>query len=663
MDSEDEAQLAQEKKKLFSVHVPALRLYEDEEREAKILAYRQYWREIEERNNTGDEMPHDDVSRLAHYDSSSFYRVSRFLKSFIRFHEGSLDLSGRSERRYSSLRKRVIAFLQDVELIQRHATRHEQRIQIPLRFEHVLVHYVVDPAHILKDFEEKYRLSNVHTFLDDIFTNADRCRALLQAETAPILQQKYLTDLPPELIHRIMDVSEVTEARLLGATCREFHEISRAYAFQTRSLTLGKTLHRHDDTKADAMHYRERFQSELDFLLSRADILQRIRDLRISSSWDDDSLERADLAPGSPAHEDFFAPVKRGILRVFNGTNNLLQLHLDQLDITRSMISAMSSMHALSTLSLSGCRLGSHLRSWSRAPQLPQVVNATFTLFYPAHYDSLHVLRILPNVQKLTLVGLGYNDWAIPESVILLCNPFRTAKRVFISDYADTDEDILMLAAWIAAASQGPGQRLPLTHFKLEVKRGIRQHVLITLLSALHGAPLTALSLVGLSYVGQELFENLASAFPDLGALTLVHRQNDLQRRNGPSVWPGTTWEYAARLAGFANLRYFGWNFDIRPVLVDVMCNLPLAEKNDEEAKSLLLFQEPVDYASDWQSLARLFLVYCPMLERLLFISDTTSQLECIITKDQSGKITIDTDTFTYVHQDYYKEVNPRSGV
>ncbi|PCH42303.1 hypothetical protein WOLCODRAFT_42592, partial [Wolfiporia cocos MD-104 SS10] len=139
----------------------------------------------------------------------------------------------------------------------------------------------------------------------------------------------------------------------------------------------------------------------------------------------------------------------------------------------------------------------------------------------------------------------------------------------------------------------------------------------MTLLSALRGAPLTALSLVGLSYVGEELFENLASAFPDLGALTLVHRQNDLQRRTGPSMWPGTTWEYAARLAGFTNLRYFKWNFDIRPVSVDVMCDLPLAERDYEEVESSLL--EPTDDPSDWQSLARLFLVYCPTLEHLVF--------------------------------------------
>ncbi|PCH42301.1 hypothetical protein WOLCODRAFT_137831 [Wolfiporia cocos MD-104 SS10] len=597
-----------------------------------------FWREIEQRNNAGD---HDDISKPAHYDRTSFYRVSHFLESFIRFHEGSLDLSGRSERRYSSLKKRVIAFLQDVELIQRHATRHERRIQI---LDRTLVHYDVEPAHILEDFEDKYRLSNVRAFLNEMFVDADRCRTLLQAETAPILQQKYLTNLPPELIHRIMDVSEVREARLLGATCREFHEISAAYAFQTRSLVLSKPFPflPGDDTNANAMHYRERFQSELDFLLSRADIMQRIRSLVISSFWDDDSLERADMAPGSPAHEDFFAPVKRGILRVLNGTNNVLQLHLGQLVITRSIISAMTSMHALSTLTLGGCRLGFNLRSLSRAPQLPQVVNATFTLFFPAHYDSLHVLYILPNVRKLTLMGMG-------------------VQRLFISGYADTDGDILMLAAWIANASRDTGQRLPLTHFKLEIGRGIRQHALMTLLSALRGAPLTALSLVGLSYVGEELFENLASAFPDLGALTLVHRQNDLQRRTRPSVWPGTTWEYAARLAGFANLRYFGWNFDIRPVSVDVMCDLPLAEKNDEEAESL--FSEPVDDTSDWQSIARLFLVYCPMLERLLFISNTTSQLECIITKDQSGKITIDAQIHTHVYQDYYKEVNPHSDV
>ncbi|PCH42330.1 hypothetical protein WOLCODRAFT_137848, partial [Wolfiporia cocos MD-104 SS10] len=359
MDSEDEKQIAREEKnkdKLFSFgHRITLRLYEDDEREVKEQANRLYLLEREKRNISGEAMP-DDITP-SQYDYSSRFRVKRLLRSFIKFHEGSLDLSGCSERRYCSLKNRVIAFVRDVELVERHATRYEIEVEdFPPGTYYTVAYYDVEPAHILADLEAKYRLSeDVGNSLGAIFQDADQCRALLQAETAPILQRKYLTDLPPELIHRIMDVAELEEARLLAATCREFREISADYIYRTRSLILGDESLRYlfdDDLGADITQYREKFQSEVDFLQSRADIMQRIHSLSIYSCWGVGSLEKVGLEPGSSTHEEFFAPMERGITRALDGTFNLLQLPIGNFGITGSMISAISSLSSLSFLAL-----------------------------------------------------------------------------------------------------------------------------------------------------------------------------------------------------------------------------------------------------------------------------------------------------------------------
>ncbi|PCH42302.1 hypothetical protein WOLCODRAFT_137832, partial [Wolfiporia cocos MD-104 SS10] len=240
----------------------------------------------------GEAMP-DDITP-SQYDSSFRFRVKRLLRSFIKFHEGSLDLSGRSERRYCSLKDRVSAFVRDVELVERHATRYETEVEdFPPGTYYTVAYYNVEPAHILADFEAKYRLSCVGNSLGAIFQDA--ARSLILGDDSFLLD---------------------------------------------------------DDLDADITQYRERFQTEVNFLQSRTDIMQRIDSLVIYSSWGVGSLEKVGLEPGSPTHGEFFAPVERGIARVLDGSFNLRRLRMANLGITGSMIWAISSMRSLSFLVL-----------------------------------------------------------------------------------------------------------------------------------------------------------------------------------------------------------------------------------------------------------------------------------------------------------------------
>lgn len=157
------------------------------------------------------------------------------MRSFKKFHEGSLDLTGRSERRYSSLKSRMALFLEDVENLRRHSTRTEKRRQIIDQIV-VEVDYKITPRSLLSEFYAKYKLSDV--WLDELFREADEVKSLLLDGSTPVFQKLYLLDLPPELILHIMELSGVHGARHLAATCRSLRTVSLSYIYQSRRLVM-----------------------------------------------------------------------------------------------------------------------------------------------------------------------------------------------------------------------------------------------------------------------------------------------------------------------------------------------------------------------------------------------------------------------------------------
>lgn len=68
-----------------------------------------------------------------------------------------------------------------------------------------------------------------NSFLFSLPEDTLKCLAL---HPTPKFQLLCLRDLPPELIHYIMDIAGVDGARRLGATCRLLREISSSYIFE-----------------------------------------------------------------------------------------------------------------------------------------------------------------------------------------------------------------------------------------------------------------------------------------------------------------------------------------------------------------------------------------------------------------------------------------------
>ncbi|KAK1226681.1 hypothetical protein PQX77_010325 [Marasmius sp. AFHP31] len=113
------------------------------------------------------------------------------------------------------------------------------------------------------------------------------------------------------------------------------------------------------------------------------------------------------------------------------------------------------------------------------------------------------------------------------------------------------------VSRWINDAALRNTKPCTLTHLKLRTDRPILDATIIRLLEAVQQA------IEGLKEGSLGLFERIATQFPDLVGLTLIRRENRLQRHTKFATWPHRSGEYASRFQGFRKLTYFGWNYRI----------------------------------------------------------------------------------------------------
>ncbi|TFY61464.1 hypothetical protein EVJ58_g4489 [Rhodofomes roseus] len=575
------------------------------------------------------------------------WRIRRLWTSVAGFYEGNVDLAGRSERRFHSLKKRLDKFLDDIASLRTHIVESPPAVMDDGR-EALL--FLVSPSSVLDNFRAKYKLGYVD--LPEILAIPEIMRSMYPGNPKPVFQKLFLTDLPPELLLYIFDIVHIDDARALGVTCRTLYELSFSYVYQRRRLVLHvdpnfieKTL---DDISDIDKRYlcrlsvemRKRLLRDFRFLLTRDDILKRVEHLGIKNSWTPDMASAAGLNTAFE-QQTFYAPIWKEIEATLSGAANLQELQLEKFAMTKEMICAMASLRSLQTLSVHGCPFN-RLPSWDTLPPMATVVNL---ILFPQDVpgsEMLELVALVPNVRSLTVMGLPSMPCALPQDdFIMRHNPFRVLERVNLSHI--DDEEVPLLFHWIRDAAITPGQPLRITHFRLELEYGLQEDEVFQLINGLEGAPLRTLTLEGLSYVEDDLFTRLAEAFPDLNALTLIHRQNILQRASRPSRWPGATWEYAARLAAFSCLKHFMWNFDMRPLQCGTTFDLPYAEAGYPASKIPELYREFDEncFEVTWDILPRLFCAYCPTLETLIFSMLHLALLEFKMKRNETGKLVV----------------------
>ncbi|OBZ72251.1 hypothetical protein A0H81_07922 [Grifola frondosa] len=601
-----------------------------------------------------DFRPRNESPLNGDYNFCAKFRVADIFDTIYGFHTGSLDMDGRREERYRFATYRLDIVRRYFDMVLAHSTKLEQPQSDGGR-KRGWVQYKVSPSSALEIFKQRCNLGVYDiVWLNGFFED------LTQYQTAhpePQFQRVFLLHLPTELLRYILDLSTPEGARVLGATCHTLHEIAVDYIYRSRLLVLTANLGTPDEDGNVPMHNDElpgylrrqahtmqrRFVEDAAFLLTSPRILNRMQKLCIHSRWDEgyrtlpgpvDWLKVAGLEPESSARTVFFCRILRGIELILAHSRALLELRLFSIPLTPTMITFIGAQNTIHTLELCSCRFTVPEEPYHQPLDMMSVMNASLTVREQDSEGLPNVFTFLPNLRTLMLSGREDFSLLVPdEHVREVSNPFRTLERVYFRYFEPSVVD--ELSEWIRSSATKFGG-LHLTHFKMHTATGMLREDVESLIDALHGTPLQTLVLEGVSYVGPDLFQRIAEAFPRLNALTVINRTNR-QSKLRSNIWPHPAWEYAQQFAGFQCLKYFGWNFSLEPRYVGTTFDLQYFEdgypneQNGEDEDWELCFE-------DWTCVASVFLAYCKTLRTLAFLDPSVAATRFDVSKDEDGK-------------------------
>ncbi|KIK52434.1 hypothetical protein GYMLUDRAFT_251257 [Collybiopsis luxurians FD-317 M1] len=330
----------------------------------------------------------------------------------------------------------------------------------------------------------------------------------------PKIQQLCLTDLPEELLDKIMSFATLQQARSLSGTCKQLHRLGQPYVFWERLLWLplfdsepltGVKPELQLKVQFELLlQVRERFMEDVDFLLSRPDILRKIRRMEYS-----DENMASDVVIGDTV--SFYPPVYAGYI------------------LDPSLIIALSQLSHLRQLSLHNCRYNEALIiSFHILPRCSHV--RTLEVWHYEYKDdalgehSWLLLFIFPHIRVLN-VRPRRERYCIPPPPppVQHLNVFNHLRFLCLFEFYE----LPTLSNWIRTNRlQG---NLSLTHLKLTSQWGQSDDEVIDLLEALRTSPLEVLLIDGLRDANLILFQCIAEWFPGLRGLSLIRRDSNRQ--------------------------------------------------------------------------------------------------------------------------------------
>ncbi|KAL4245941.1 hypothetical protein ABKN59_010016 [Abortiporus biennis] len=545
---------------------PLVRLYQDEEwdyRENMIL-------HLADENRSPDSQNLD--PRL--FDAC-MYRFKRFLHTVRGFHSGSLDLTGRHAIRYNSLISRWNSYLEDYKKLVNGGIKRENEVFMHPATNRPLLDgdcesffteiVVATNQKLWKNLQKKWRLTRCS--LLQVIDKTEEVIAYLAEHPKPKFQTILLTDMPPEIIHLIMDNGDVDCARRLGATCRIFRKISLRYIYKRRTLSLRTDVDYKALALLDSQEEREAFRAksiraaqdkliqDLDFLIGRPDIMGSIDELGIIGHWDWDILPEAGI-DSEEKFEEYFRPIVQRLPNIISQCSAVTSIQASNFFLTKDVVIAILSLPHLCSLVLHSCQQP----PMEDLPQCRTIQNLKMTFLKDEDQCMWTSLPLILNLRNLSLYA-GQNTLVMPHtSFRAQYNPFKTLER-FALFQCDT-EDLTSLCLWMVSPLL---TGLHLTHFKIAGGvTGIGAVGMQVLLRALSGSPMVAFSLYGIHFTEPVLLDRIASAFPHLQSLALAYRQSTRQTETRDAIWPRPVWEYAQHLASFQSLQYFRWNWEVR---------------------------------------------------------------------------------------------------
>lgn len=364
---------------------------------------------------------------------------------------------------------------------------------------------------------------------------------------------------------------------------------------------------------------------EMDFVLSRPDILRSIRHLGLFGSWYGHAKDMLDLEFGSQKHTDIFGPVESRASPILDRTPNVEAINFTNLFISTDMLRSLATSHNLRKLFISSA----HMTRTHIPLRLSSVTNITIFFSLPEASSLWSLLESCPSLRFLTLVFSDEADSIEPSTEIRArSNPFGSLERLILKRFESLD--IMFLVQWMREAIN-----LRLRRFWLQGGQGgIFQLQTAHILGALGPAPLQVLILDGLHHAEPGLLGEIAALFPDLRGLTLFYRDSFRQTRTRSVVWPHASWEYAPYFHNFHRLEFFCWNFEVNMMEMAFHRTLRSFEEGFPEFSWKVEAEESL---ADWNSVARVLAAYCPTLKYVSFHICP----ECVISRTPSGSIVV----------------------
>ncbi|KAK7690476.1 hypothetical protein QCA50_005574 [Cerrena zonata] len=376
------------------------------------------------------------------------------------------------------------------------------------------------------------------------------------------------------------------------------------------------------------MRARKSFLWHAKFLQEHEDVQKSVIRLVVRKDWSRRSFRYSSVYDNEDNVRKFYTPLYKAVCHTIPYLGSLRYLILSGWKLTSILLGQLQFLPQLHTLEMDQCKLIAPLSH--PLPQLPSVLNLSYTFHEDAHFASWIVMHICPNLETLSVSitnELHNSDPDLPvENFVDEFNPFMTLRKYYISSISVSA--VPRLTSWIRTArGQSPDRKIPLTHFKIDVNGGIKKDVILDLLDALKGSSVESLILDGIRYAELDLLDKIAQALPNLLDLVLIYRDSDRQLRPEFIEWPHASWEYASHFSSFKRLQYIGWNCRrFSPTFTPVSM---LRFEDDDFTDSTLDDRESDrDYPPDEERLlAKCLWSYCPTLEYMLITSEYPASL------------------------------------
>ncbi|RDB19528.1 hypothetical protein Hypma_013410 [Hypsizygus marmoreus] len=590
----------------------------------------------------------EDATKFAQHQYSLFYRVLRFFKSVEGYHSGYLDLTGRHKPRYLALQARWSAYIADFLQLTIHVEEYPSEYVTWKGVQMPCIEYRFKDPKVWEAFERKWKVPSAMWSYEGLLNNTAEVLRVISNHPQPQFQKLCLVDLPPEILDMIFQQASTAQARLLSSTCQWLNEVGRHYIFSSRALTFAFPFERYREmAKADdrsayleqlARSSRDQVLSSTSFLLSRPDLMQKMRTLCITDQWSLDVV--GGYLPGgfdvSSLEDGFHTAMYNSFTKVLGASTNLTSIKFNSMTLTLDFFRCISQVPCLHTLDFARCHIRSHVRQALESAD----ENALSCSAYNLHLshteqtsDLWHVMLACPRLRTLSADCLGGVMGLPVPDILYLCTFFSTLEHFYLSSLS-TDRDTLdILVIWLSA---GPALK-NLTHFKFATSLGVPDWRILVILTSLQAPSLRVLALEGLAEAEFSLFEGISECFPELVGLTLIRRASNRQSRTKQLIWPHPAWEYARYMGGFPHLQHFGWNYDDCYNYFSCESILRLEEGFYPEMNyAEILTSEQNEYLGADEYTPRVFAAACPSLDTYASMEFT---INWCISRAPNGKI------------------------